>query len=181
MRKKAGFRKGQTVIEFTLVGIPLIFVLISIFEISRGMWVYETLAHTVREANRFAIVHGRNCHPSVTNIHNCTQTVGSIATRLRQQGTGLDPNLLQLTFRVINQADPNLNNASTAVTGTLASLSGNTTLFPPITAFYYMDDISITGKYPFRSALAMFWPGAAPVRFSPVIWMSADARELIQF
>jgi len=181
MKTKAGLRKGQTLIEFTLVGIPLIFVLISIFEISRGMWVYETLAHTVREANRLAIVHGRNCHPSVTQIHNCTLTVGAVATRLKQQGTGLDPNLLELTFRVIDKADPNLNNAATAVTGTLSSLSGNATLFPPITARFYMDDISITGKYPFRSALAMFWPGAAPVRFSPVIWMSADARELIQF
>ena len=28
---------GQSLVEFTLVGIPIVFVLISIFEISRGM------------------------------------------------------------------------------------------------------------------------------------------------
>ena len=41
-------RTGSTLIEFTLVGIPLIFVLISTFEMARGMWNYQTLAYAVR-------------------------------------------------------------------------------------------------------------------------------------
>ena len=46
MNPKRLFRSrcgGQSLVEFTLVGIPLIFVLISVFEISRGMWMYHTL------------------------------------------------------------------------------------------------------------------------------------------
>ena len=46
--------KGSTLLEFTLVGIPVIFVLISTIEMARGMWMYHTLCHAVKEAARFA-------------------------------------------------------------------------------------------------------------------------------
>jgi Flp pilus assembly protein TadG len=36
-------RRGSSILEFVLVGIPIIFVLISLFEISRGMWTYHTM------------------------------------------------------------------------------------------------------------------------------------------
>ena len=42
--------RGTTLLEFTLVGIPLIFLLISTVEISRGMWQYHTLAHLPHNA-----------------------------------------------------------------------------------------------------------------------------------
>ena len=48
-------------LEFVLVGIPLIFVILSIFEIARGMWTYQTLAFAVREGTRYAIMHGKGC------------------------------------------------------------------------------------------------------------------------
>ena len=54
-------QRGQSLIEFTFVGIPVIFTLICIFEISRGMWIYGTLNHAVKEGVRYAIVHGINC------------------------------------------------------------------------------------------------------------------------
>ena len=82
--------RGASTIEMTLVGIPLMFVLISIFEISRGMWTYHTMATAVREATRYAMVHGQNCvytPPTITN--NCAITVGNLATRLRDYGAGI--------------------------------------------------------------------------------------------
>src|SRR5579871_5563504 len=74
-------RSGQSLIEFTLVGIPLIFVLISVFEISRGMWIYHTLAYSVKNGVRYASVHGINCVGSATNSklqnpNNCTVNMG---------------------------------------------------------------------------------------------------------
>src|SRR5690242_13216787 len=61
MNPKRLFRtgcSGQSLVEFTFVGIPMIFVLIGTFEISRGMWMYHTLAHAVRDGVRYASVHG---------------------------------------------------------------------------------------------------------------------------
>ena len=65
--KKRRSRAGQAMVEFTFVGIPLMFTLISIFEVSRGMWIYHTLAYSVKNGVRFASVHGINCV-------NCTAT-----------------------------------------------------------------------------------------------------------
>ena len=59
-RAQRNLEKGSSMVEFALVGIPLIFILISIFEISRGMWMYETVAHAVREGARYAAVHGQD-------------------------------------------------------------------------------------------------------------------------
>jgi Flp pilus assembly protein TadG len=54
-------RRGSSTLEFTLVGIPIIFVLISTFEMARGMWNYHTIAYAVKEGTRFASVHGIDC------------------------------------------------------------------------------------------------------------------------
>src|SRR5688572_22698423 len=88
-------RRGSSLIEFTMVGIPLMFTLIGIFELSRAMWVYTTVAHAVREGNRFAIVHGKDCaaHPQ------CARSISQVATVIRDNGVGLMPNeLLNVTF-----------------------------------------------------------------------------------
>jgi len=175
-------RRGNTMVEFTLVGIPLLFVLISIFEISRGMWIYSTLAHAVREGVRYAMVNGPTC---ASGLNACVRpngstgiaTVGDVANRIRAQGTGLDQNLLRVEMKLGSGATVNV----IAPENTLASLAVDGTLFPPPTSVPSQDDVWVTAKYPFRSALAMFWPGAASTRFQPVIWMSADSRDKIQF
>jgi len=73
LRSRCG---GQSLVEFTLVGIPLIFVLVSVFEVSRGMWIYHTLAHAVRDGVRYASVHGYNC---TNNNNTCTVTMNQVA------------------------------------------------------------------------------------------------------
>jgi len=74
-------------IEFTLVGIPMIFLLISIFEISRAMWNYHTLAFAIREGTRYAAVHGSGCSadPRATP---CQATVAQVAQRIQDAGIG---------------------------------------------------------------------------------------------
>ena len=67
-------RGGSTVIEFTLVGIPMIFVFISTFEMARGMWIYHSLAYAVKEATRYASVHGASC---TTSPNTCGVTIGT--------------------------------------------------------------------------------------------------------
>ena len=62
-------RRGATMLEMTLVGIPTIFILISIFEISRGIWMYETLAYAAKAGVRFASVHGADCVGKISRQH----------------------------------------------------------------------------------------------------------------
>ena len=60
MRARGRRRLGNATIEFTLVEIPLLCVLISTFEMARGMWLYHTLAYAVKEGARYAAVRGQN-------------------------------------------------------------------------------------------------------------------------
>ena len=81
-------QRGSAMIEFTLVGIPMIFLLISIFEMSRAMWNYHTLAFAIREGTRYAVVHGSGCSTDPRN--SCQATVAQVAQRIQDAGIGLD-------------------------------------------------------------------------------------------
>jgi Flp pilus assembly protein TadG len=166
-------RRGAVTVEMTLVGIPLIFILISIFEISRGMWMYHTAAHAANEGARFAIVHGVNCVTATGITNACTKTVADIALVVQNAGVGLDPATTNLT---LTSPAP----GGTAVTCTLTACASNATVWPPsgTNAVGTVIEVSITT--PFRSALAMFWPGAANVRFG-LVNLGAKSRDAIQF
>jgi hypothetical protein len=178
---KAG-RRGNAIVEFTLVGIPIIFVLISIFEISRGMWVYDSLAHAVREGTRYAIVNGRDC----AKIPGCAVTIADVAQRVRETGVGLSPDLLEVTLYAMGPSA-----AGPVVLGTVTCSPLRTCLsrnvqpgdqWPPANANRpKVNAVMIRGIFPFRSAIAMFWPGAGRGMTFGRVRLPAMSMEVIQF
>lgn len=169
MERRRHSRRGNALIEFTLVGIPLIFTLISIFEIARGMWIYHTLAYAVSEGTRFAIVRGENC--AVLPNH-CSTTVGGLSAVIQYAGVGLLPDQLSLTFT---------SRAGTIGPCLLQNCLTNATTWPPANANQPGMDVTISASYPFSSAIAMFWPGAGPGTVFPTFNLPATATERIQF
>jgi len=175
-------RRGNTIVEFTLVGIPIIFVLISIFEIARGMWVYDTLAHAVREGTRMAIVNGRDC----AKIPGCPVTIGDIAQRIRETGVGLPPELLNVTMLALAPSVAGPVVVATVTCNPLKSCLGMTAQpanqWPPPNANRpRLHSVQIQGVYPFRSAISMFWPGAGKGMTFGTVQLPASSREVIQF
>lgn len=174
MRKR---ERGSTLLEFTLVGIPMMFLLISTVEMARGMWTYETLAHAVRQATRFTVVKGQNCS---TTPNSCAVTIARIAAEIQNAGIGLDPaTFTNVTFRAYA--------GRTISHTTLQDCLSDTTQWPTATGgtpdpgASVGADIEISVMYPFRSALSMFWPGTGQgVRFG-VFYFPASSRESIQF
>lgn len=165
-------RRGAVTIEMTLVGIPLIFVLITTFELSRGMWMYHTLAHAVREGVRVAIVHGKNCVPNPPSMTNsCTRTIGDIAGKIQYAGVGLDEETTTLQFVAVG---------SSAVVCTLKTCLTNATVWPPDGGNTRGQIVEIDISTPFHSALAGFWPGTSPVSFG-VTNFGASSSDKIQF
>src|SRR5205814_10672176 len=90
-RRRSGEHGGSSFLEFVVVGVPVIFVLFSTFEMARGMWSYHTLAYAVREGTRYASVHGADC---ASSPNACTVTVGQIATVVKRAVIGLDGSVL---------------------------------------------------------------------------------------
>lgn len=161
---------GDTMIEFTMVGIPLIFILVSSFEMGRGMFLYHTLAHAVKAGTRYSVVHGQNC---AIPPNPCTVSISQIAAVIQANGEGL-PGDTTLTF-----TPP----AGSATTCALANCIANYTTgyWPPAGANSPQSKLKITGTYPFNSVIAVLWPGAARVNSLKTVTLSADSRENIQF
>ena len=155
-------------VEFVLVGIPIIFILITIFELSRGMWTYHTMAYAVREGVRYAAVHGKNC----ASPHTCQVTIGQITTVIKNAGAGLPPSTTVVTFT------PSTGSASS---GTMTNQLTSTTVWPPSSANTPGQPIKIKVTYPFRTFLAVFWTGAGGVNDSGVFNIGASSSAPIQF
>lgn len=164
-------------VEFTLVGIPLIFVLISVFELARGMWLYHTLAFAVKEGTRYAVVHGNDCNIAPSN---CAVTIHDIAERIRFYSVGLVPAQVEnVSFRSATR---------TITCATLENCLTNNTYFPAVAPGGTEDAggnrlgswVEISAEYQFRSAIAMFWPGSRGMNF-PAFRLPASSREVIQY
>jgi hypothetical protein len=184
-------RGGQTMLEFTLVGIPIIFVLISIFEISRGMWIYETMAYSVKQGVRYATSHGFNC---TKNGNTCTVKMGpaaadcnalnaleTVATVIRCAAAGLDPATTNITFYTFIDPAGKVKQGGPCTLETSGAGACLPTVFPPdpqnrVTTYKVEVDMRTT----FRSALSFFWPSAGTVHFG-TFTLGANSADSIQF
>jgi Flp pilus assembly protein TadG len=162
-------RRGSSILEFVLVGIPIIFVLISLFEISRGMWTYHTMAYAVREGVRYATVHGKGC----ASPNTCQVTIGQITSVIKAAGVGLPPSTTTITLTPAS---------GSASSDTMTNQLASTTVWPPSGANTPGQDVKIKVSYPFRTILAIFWVGAGrPLNDSGTFNLGASSTEPIKF
>jgi hypothetical protein len=169
--------RGSATIEMTLVGIPIIFMLISIFEIARGMWMYETLAFSVREGVRFATVHGQNCvytPPSITN--NCAKTAAEVVSERILPAAKAITGTTKITFTAPYPGGASFD-CYLSGTGNAGACGS---VWPPAGDNEIGTVIKITMQTPFNSALAMFWPGSSPTKFN-MVTLGASATDRVVF
>jgi Flp pilus assembly protein TadG len=94
-------RRGSAMLEFVLVGVPLIFVWISIVEMSIAMWYNHTLAYAVKMAGTYASVHGAK----YLAASGTTGLLKNTATVLRDNAAGMLPSTITVTFKSISGTD----------------------------------------------------------------------------
>lgn len=169
MRRRNQNRRGNATLEFALVGVPMIFVLISTFSMGFGMWIYHSVGYAVREGTRYAVVHGSDC----ATPNSCQVTVSQVATRVKSAVPGLDPGQFTLT---LTAAD------GSSVSGTVTTLLANNTTWPPTTCNTPGLNLKIAGSYPFMPIFTLFWPTAgAPHVQTPSFTLGAASTDRIQF
>ena len=169
MARNSVSQKGSSILEFTLVGIAMIFIIISFFEMARGMWTYQTLAYAVREGARYATVHGKDC----ASPNTCQVTIGQITGMIKSAGPGLDPNATTVTFTPAS---------GSATSDTMTNLLASNTTWPPSSANGIGQNVKIALSYPFRTVLAIFWVGdGQAINDSQVFNLSASSTEPIQY
>ena len=164
VRRKRGCG-GSTVIEFVLAGIPMFFVLLSMFELSRGLWTYHSLGYAVREGVRYASFHGKGC----TSPNTCSVTIGQITSVILTAGPGLDADQVNVTFTPAS--------GSTS-SGTITSQLTSTTVWPPSGANAPGQTVKIAVKYPFQTFLGILWKQSVGQQ---TFYLAASSSEPIQF
>src|SRR5690242_14486785 len=99
MRRRQNDCRGTGLIEFTLIVIPVLFLVVSICEIARGMWIYHTVAYAVQQGARYSIVHGELCGNS---SQSCLISVDTLAQVINRNAAGLDPSRFRVTLKSRN-------------------------------------------------------------------------------
>jgi hypothetical protein len=162
---RSSSERGSSIVEMALIFFPLMFSVLSIFELGRAMWTYHTLASSVKKGARVAMVHGARCADASAS---CPVTVGALVQTIQQVGVGLDLSVLQLTFTAGGQ--------SLSCAPAESCLANNTT-WPPAPYNPVGQTVTINAKYGFNSVLKAIWPGQASGTFN----LAAKSTEVIQF
>ena len=157
--------------EFVLVGIPTVFLVLSVFEISMIMWQYHTLAEAVARVARYAAANGETCYGSG---YSCGTTVGNIATAIKDQAVGILSANLTITLTA---------NGSQIAQGTVDSFitpTLNTTDFPPDGANGAAgSQITIVASYPIPNPLFGYWPGGGVMAAKKYTLQATSTQEIL--
>lgn len=166
--KKLKSRTGSTMVEFIMTGIPLLFIIISVVEVSRGIWIYDTLAHAVESTTRDMAVRGYDCSNYVSG---CQQNLGGYSQLFSKWATGLDPSQVAVVFQTVNHS---------TTCNPLNTCFNSATAWPPSGDNARNLDIWVSASMPFNSAISMLVFGSAPVPFGKFT-LSAKSHQQILF
>lgn len=164
-------RRGSALAEFAFAGVPIIFTILSVMEVSRGMWTSSTLSYAVKEATRMAIVHGANC---ATPPNACAITVGTIARRVADSSQGLLTS--QMSVTLLSTGD-----GVTIRCNPLSACLNNGSVWPAYPGNTPGSDILITASYPFQSPMGIFFSAFGNSTFGITTKLPASSRERIEF
>jgi Flp pilus assembly protein TadG len=163
-RRRSG---GSTVLEFALVGIPMVLAFVSVVEIGLTMWTYTTLAYAAKEVNRYIAVHGKHCS---AGSNSCTLTVATVATAAENYALGLSSGTLSMTL-----TSPN----GTYTCNPVSSCSTNTNQWPPTADSTVGTVVKVKLQYAVNPVLTMVWPGAKPATYGSYnLWAYSATRVL---
>jgi hypothetical protein len=186
MRRSSDREHGAAIVEFLFAGIPIVFLVLIIFELCLALWSYHTLAAAIEDGTLYASTKGQGC---TYTGNSCRVSVSAIVQDILAAGVGINPGQLNLAFHSSASAyypDIVCNPATTCLSG-----SYTTTLWPPAkvssgppAVYGDMPEISyidITGTYPSPVPVigllvpAQLLPGIGTLQFS------ATSRQVIQF
>ncbi len=162
-------RKGNSLIEFTLVGVPLIFLAISITSAGLNMWQFHNLAYTVDLTTRYVASHGNVC---TQTGNSCYTTLGSIYSVMSKTGMALDPSKVNVTLTSASGANTTCQ--------PLTNCSGSSTQWPSSTDNAIGNDVKITATYKLINPIIMFFPDGNKTA-SGQFTVAATARQRILF
>ena len=162
-------RRGSALIEFTLLGIPTLFILVSVVSISIEAWQYTNLAWAVDQTARYATVHGATCGQ---NGNSCSIAIGDMANYFISAASALNSGSASVSFTDGSGVATTCNPVSSCTT--------STTQFPGTSYNTIGSDIRVSATYSLTNPFPLYWPGSQTVLPSSFN-VGATSRQRIEF
>ncbi len=166
---------GSAIIEFTLTGIMLMFVWISIVQMAIGMWRYSTMQYATQAAGAYTAVHGQGC---ILNGNLCSIKIRDAARIIRTSAPGLEPESTNLVFSAISKTNHSSVLASHSCR--LDACLTDATPWPLATFAAAGQEFSIHVDYLYNSGIAMWVPGVGGAIFGPC-HLPAHTQQMVMY
>lgn len=158
-------RSGNTLIEFSLLGIPIVFITMTIVSVSIAMWQFHCLAYASEASAAYASVHGATC---AQNGNSCSITIGNMATYFASQAIALPQSQVTVKFK---------DGSGTTTCNPLNSCTSSSTQFPLASYNSVGTDVTVTATYTLKNPIGMLWPSTSARNFT----VGATSRQRILF
>ena len=169
-------RGGQSMVEFMLLGIPMMFVTMSVIYVSIGMWQFHSLAYSTEMTARYVSVHGASCG----SPNSCTIRVEDVAQYFATQAMALDAT--KVVVKIIDGSGTttcNPVNSCYSTATTFPSTAAIPSSTPATTYNAVGQDVTISATYVVKNPFAMFWPPDTDL--SHDYTLGAQSRQRILF
>ena len=121
--------RGSQTLEFTLIGLPLLFMLFAIANMCFAMMTFHTLQEAIEQGARFVVTRGSTC---AAGTNTCTVTVQQIAGVVSSSAPGIAPANLILTLTSNSGAVTSCNPVTVCMSSCSSGCSGSrTNVWPP--------------------------------------------------
>lgn len=175
--------EGNQTLEFTMVGIPLTFILFSIANMSFAMLTMHTLQESVEQGARYVATRGSTCS---SGGNTCSVTVQQIAAVVVGAAPGISPSNIKLTLTPAADTgnaitcNPLTLCMSSCSTGCNAS---RTVTWPTSTNSDNSpgQDIVVSADCTVSAPMVLFWPGNSASKQIPSATFHAYSRQRLTF
>jgi Flp pilus assembly protein TadG len=119
--RRADRRRGQALVEFSLVLIPFLLIIMGIFDLGRGIYMNNGVSEAAREIARTTAVHP--CNTASCTLGNSAETQTTIDTQ-KALIPGLGSAASSITFSCTTVSDaPDTNSGSSCKSGSFVKVS----------------------------------------------------------
>jgi hypothetical protein len=175
-------RRGTSLLEFAFTGPALIFMTISTFQMSLGMWHYHTLQFAVKATGTYQAQHGSDCG----GTNNCLLKVKDLAAYLKTKASGVTPSSVYMTFKSVSSSDHStaLTTKTCMLTDSVTPSAGcdqDTTQWLPSSNNSPGSEFEIQAAFQWSPMIGMVAPGTGSAFTFGSFWLPAYTHQVTTF
>jgi len=179
MRDRNGERGNQT-LEFTILGLPLVFILFSIANMSLAMLTMHTMQEAVEQGARYAATRGSTCS---SGSNTCSVQVQDIAGVIASSAAGVSASKLSVTLTPADDAGNAItcNPLNTCLSSCSSGCSASRTVVWPTSTNSDNSpgkDVIVAADCTVAAPIFMFWDGTVK---TPSSTFHAYSRQRLMF